>query len=588
MDHDCSKAAIFIPCNETISAEGVAELYLCYVFPRYGLPLKIISDRDPQFPSKFMKELLRLIGAKANTSTAYHPRTNGQSEMSNQFLGQFLRPWVNVQQNNWEPYLPIAEFAHNSWRNETTKQSPFMILMGYKPRAEVSSTPTSLPILELRRDVWNRAREDTERFILQAQQRWAQSKKEGRTFKERDQVWLKGRNLHLDQPSAKLAPKCHGPFIVKQVLSPITYQLMLPHQWKIHDVFHVDLLTPYIETDFHSPNYTRPPPDLVDGEEEYEVEKILKSRCYGRGHKVQYLVKWKGYADSNNEWVNWDDMHAEEAIVEFRRQQPQAETHIRRATHKAESTTQLPMSTNTSCTATTVAPQAQDLAEAIVHFPAVVPGSPDHSSASPITVFTHTPSPAGTPENPITVTSHSPSPGTVLWLPLMISSHDPSPYMPTDPHPTPEKGVDQVPVASLGSRPGSPIPGTLEYNYDLTSPPSPNLPSSLTIVRLPHLKLWHTGTGCTNKCFDITYTLHHHDHLDPSSDKANHWTLATLIEDQTLKSKRVWGYAMNYKLSPRWDLLWGEPLYPEDDDEQLLYMIGENLQDLTRGIQCGR
>jgi hypothetical protein len=128
-DHDCSKAAIFIPCNETINAEGVAGLYLRYVFPRYGLPTKIISDRDPRFTSKFMKELLHLIRATTNTSTAYHPRTDGQSERSNQFLGQFLRPWVNAQQDNWEPYLPIAEFAHNAWRNETTRQTPFSILI---------------------------------------------------------------------------------------------------------------------------------------------------------------------------------------------------------------------------------------------------------------------------------------------------------------------------------------------------------------------------------------------------------------------------------------------------------------------------
>jgi hypothetical protein len=349
-DHDCSKAAIFIPCNETINAEGVAGLYLRYVFPRYGLPTKIISDRDPRFTSKFMKELLHLIGATTNTSTAYHPRTDGQSERSNQFLGQFLRPWVNAQQDNWEPYLPIAEFAHNAWRNETTRQTPFSILMGYEPQADISNIPTSIPILELRREVWKRAREDAHKFILQAQARWAQSKKEGRTFKEGDQVWLEGRNLHLDQPSAKLAPKRHGPFIIKRVLSPITYQLTLPHQWKIHDVFHVDLLTPYIETDFHGPNYTRPPPDLIDGEEEYEIESILKSRRYGRGRKVQYLVKWKGYTDSDNEWVNWDEMHADEALKEFRRQQPQAPTHIRRAVDEVESTTRQ-MSTDAFCAA---------------------------------------------------------------------------------------------------------------------------------------------------------------------------------------------------------------------------------------------
>jgi hypothetical protein len=61
---------------------------------------------------------------------------------------------------------------------------------------------------------------------------------------------------------------------------------MLPSTWKIHDVFHVDLLTPYIETDFHGPNYTRPPPDLINDEEEYEVEQVLSSRCHGKGCKV--------------------------------------------------------------------------------------------------------------------------------------------------------------------------------------------------------------------------------------------------------------------------------------------------------------
>jgi hypothetical protein len=110
-------------------------------------------------------------------------------------------------------------------------------------------------------------------------------------------------------------------------LSPITYQLTLPGTWKIHDVFHVDLLTPYIEMEFHGPNYTRPPPDLVQGTEEYEVEAILDSRQHGRGHKVQYLVKWKGYPNSDNEWVNWDDMHTDEALEKFKQHNPSSVTH---------------------------------------------------------------------------------------------------------------------------------------------------------------------------------------------------------------------------------------------------------------------
>ena len=72
-DHDCTKMLNAIPCRETIMAEGVAKLFLRQIFPRFGLPSKIISDRDPRFISKFMKELCRLMGITQNISMAYHP-----------------------------------------------------------------------------------------------------------------------------------------------------------------------------------------------------------------------------------------------------------------------------------------------------------------------------------------------------------------------------------------------------------------------------------------------------------------------------------------------------------------------------------
>ena len=165
-----------------------------------------------------------------------------------------------------------------------------------------------------------------------AQERWARAKKEGREFHQGDLVWLEGRNLKIDQPASKLAARRYGPFPVAQVLSPITYRLTLPEQWKIHPVFHVDLLTPYKETAFHGDNYTRPPPDLIDGEEEYEVEQIVDSRTRGRNRKVQYLVKWVGYPESDNQWLDADQLTADEAIREFKSRHPNAITHIRRAT----------------------------------------------------------------------------------------------------------------------------------------------------------------------------------------------------------------------------------------------------------------
>ena len=94
-DHDCSKVAIFIPCNETISAEEVTGLYLTHVFKHFGLPRKIISDRDPRFTGKFMQNLCQALGIKQNMSTAFHPRTDRQSERTNQSLEQYLRFYVN-------------------------------------------------------------------------------------------------------------------------------------------------------------------------------------------------------------------------------------------------------------------------------------------------------------------------------------------------------------------------------------------------------------------------------------------------------------------------------------------------------------
>jgi hypothetical protein len=328
-DHDCTKMTVFIPCNESISAEGVAWLYLQHMFKNYGLPRKIISNRDTRFTGKFMCELCCILGIQQNMSTAYHPRTDGQSERSNQWVEQFFRFYIDEDQKNWAFYLPLAEFTHNSWRNESTGQTLFEVLMGYSPRTEWTTTLSPIPQVTLRLDQFKRAREQVQCLMRKAQQGWEKHKREGQTFQEGDQVWLEGRHIKTHQPMAKLGAKRHGPFKVTRVLSPLNYQLELPAQWRIPDVFHMDLLTPYRETDFHGRNYERPPPDLINGEEEYEIERVVNSRHHGRGGKIQYLIKWKGYPDSENQWVSWDDVNAPELLAEFKERNPNALSHIR-------------------------------------------------------------------------------------------------------------------------------------------------------------------------------------------------------------------------------------------------------------------
>ena len=100
-------------------------------------------------------------------------------------------------------------------------------------------------------------------------------------------------------------------------ISHVAYRINLPDHWKIHNVFHASLLTPYWETKEHGPNFLKPPPDIIDNSLEWEVEKILKQQEFSRWKKKQYLVRWKGYSLAHDSWVNQEDMYADDLVREF-------------------------------------------------------------------------------------------------------------------------------------------------------------------------------------------------------------------------------------------------------------------------------
>jgi Integrase zinc binding domain len=286
-NHDCTKAAVFLPCSKTITGEGVAQLYVDHVFPHFGVPRKVISDRDPRFTGKFIRELCKQLRIEQNISMAYHPQTDGQSERTNQWLEQYLRVYGNFQQNNWAALLPLAQFVHNSWPSDVTKRTPFDLLMGFMPKLWITKTALTLPEVERRKEWLQISRDCAQEAIKKAQSMVMKHNKQQRghkaykPYKEGDLVWLDGKNLHTSHPVAKLAPKHWGPFKVIDVINPVSFCLEIPIQWKqkkIHPVFHASLLSPYKEMEEHGTNYPEPPPDLIEGEEEYEVEEILGSR----------------------------------------------------------------------------------------------------------------------------------------------------------------------------------------------------------------------------------------------------------------------------------------------------------------------
>ena len=120
-----TKMSHFIPCNKAITAEQTADLFIHHVLRLHGLPEEVISDRGPQFVSKFWKRMLELLGVTVKLSSAFHPQTDGQSECMNQVLEQYLCCMVDYQQVNWNQLLPLAEFAYNNTVQVSTDMSPF-------------------------------------------------------------------------------------------------------------------------------------------------------------------------------------------------------------------------------------------------------------------------------------------------------------------------------------------------------------------------------------------------------------------------------------------------------------------------------
>jgi hypothetical protein len=267
-----------------------------------------------------IQELCRILSIQHNASTAYRPQTDGQSECSNQKVEQYTRIFTNFHQNNWRRLLPLAQFAFNTWPNATTKKAPFELIMGHIPRIHQTFRVTTSPPLNDRLALITQARKDAADALRRSQALELPSNFV--PYCVGDCVWLEGKNLNTTHPSAKLAPRRYGPFLVTSVVSRTSFRLKLPSNWKIHNIFHGTLLTPYKETATNGNHYQEPVPDLVNGQPEWEVEQILGARK--RRQQLQYLVRWKDFSEAHDSWEPLQNINADQLIQKFYRDHPSA------------------------------------------------------------------------------------------------------------------------------------------------------------------------------------------------------------------------------------------------------------------------
>lgn len=279
-----SKYAHFLGIKHPYTATTVAGVFMREIVRLHGFPASIISDRDKIFLSHFWTELFRLHGTDLRRSIAYHPQTDGQTEVVNKGLETYLRCFVGDNPKSWAQWLAWAEFSYNIAPHSSSKLSPFKIVYGRDPphvlrigrgQAIVDSVDEWLQERDAILDELHLTLLKSQNIMKQA----ADLKRRDLTFKIGDQVFVR---LHpyrqqslARRPFEKLAARFYGPFEVIQKVGRVAYKLDLPAHSKIHPVFHVSQLKRNIGAAPVSSNF--PPQLTADLELKVEPEKIVGS-----------------------------------------------------------------------------------------------------------------------------------------------------------------------------------------------------------------------------------------------------------------------------------------------------------------------
>jgi hypothetical protein len=282
-------------------------LFIRDIIRLHGIPLTLVSDRGTTFRSRFWATICKQLRISQHFSSAFHPQTDGQTERVNQTLEQYLRMFINYAQDDWADFLPLAEFAYNNATSASTKHSPFYANYGFHPRFNVSSLPSSSDGVAFDADHQaQRLRDITSELQVnigkaqESQARYYDVKHKPMSFQVGDQVWLSTRNIRTQRPSKKLDHRRLGPFTIEKLVGTQTYRLILPPTIRIHPVFHVSLLEPFVANTFPGRVATPPLPIHIDNVEEYEVETVLDSKRFGR--QLKYRIHWKGYGPEDDTW----------------------------------------------------------------------------------------------------------------------------------------------------------------------------------------------------------------------------------------------------------------------------------------------
>ncbi|KAK8931221.1 hypothetical protein KSP39_PZI016563 [Platanthera zijinensis] len=306
-----SKYAHFIALRHPYTALTVAQAFMDSIFRLHGMPSSIVSDRDPVFLSSCWQEFFRLHNVELHTSTAYHPQSDGQTEVVNRCLEGYLRCMTFDNPAHWANWLPLAEWWYNTTFHSAINTTPYEVLYGQPPPLHLPYIAASSMVDTVDRSL--AARECTLASLKQqlqhAQNRMKQQADRHRVEREyHTGSWVYVRLQPYRQTSLrphanqKLAPRYFGPFRILQRVGPVAYKLLLPDGCRLHHTFHVSQLKAHVG---NAPTTSAALPTVTDeGYPLVEPQSVLDRRLVQRRGKpaTQLLIQWSHSPPEDATW----------------------------------------------------------------------------------------------------------------------------------------------------------------------------------------------------------------------------------------------------------------------------------------------
>ncbi|GKC68033.1 transposon Tf2-12 polyprotein [Tanacetum coccineum] len=307
-----SKYAHFVLIRHPFTAATIAKEFMSHIVKLHGIPSTIVSDRDKVFISSFWQALFKLQGTELCLSSSYHPQTDGQTEVVNRTLEQYLRCFAGDRPKKWADWLAWAEFSYNTSVHSASKMTPFEAVYGRPPPRVLTYVPGTSKVQAVEEFLIDRDKvlHDLRSNLLAANDRMkskADSRRREVEFSVGDLVYLKLQPYRQStvavRLSAKIGPKFFGPYKILERVGPVAYRLELPPEALIHNVFHVSLLKPCRgdpPTPLASDENPAPLPPPGPQPEVVLEERVVKKGKYRP--KAEILVKWQGFPREDATW----------------------------------------------------------------------------------------------------------------------------------------------------------------------------------------------------------------------------------------------------------------------------------------------